>query len=74
MEPALSADLGAIVMSHGNADVSVDGVYVGHTPLRHLIAPGPHRVSLVDTATFKRATIEIRVDGGRATPIDFPAE
>jgi hypothetical protein len=59
-------------MAKGNADVSVDGVYVGHTPLRHFIAPGMHRVSMVDTSTFKRASIEVRVSGGRATPIDFP--
>jgi hypothetical protein len=59
-------------MQHGDADVSIDGVFVGHTPVRHLIAPGAHRVSLIDTTTFKRASFETRVVAGRATAIDFP--
>jgi hypothetical protein len=61
-------------MSRGEVDVTVDGVYAGHTPLRHYIAPGEHRVTLFDTKTFRRASFEVRVTTGRSTPIAFPED
>ena len=71
---ATNPDLGTIVMATSNADISVDGVYVGHSPLRHFIAAGAHRVTLFDTNTFRRASFQISVSNGHATPIDFPAK
>jgi serine/threonine protein kinase len=72
-DETIPSDLGAIVMASGNADVSVDGIFVGHTPVRYLVAPGEHRVSLIDTTTFKRASVQVKTAPGHATHVDFPA-
>lgn len=67
-------DIGFIVMQRANADVSVDGVYAGHTPLRHMIASGAHRVTLFDTKTFKRTSLDVHVSAGRSTMVGFQGE
>ncbi|MEO6952573.1 MAG: serine/threonine-protein kinase [Polyangia bacterium] len=65
------AGLGTIVMASGNADVTVDGTYAGHTPLRYTIAPGTHRVTLFDTKTFARMSVQVQVTAGHASKVGF---
>ncbi len=65
------AGLGSIVMASGNADITVDGTYAGHTPLHYTIAPGLHRVTLFDTRTFARTSVEVTVAAGHASKVGF---
>ena len=65
------AGLGSIVMSTGNADVTVDGTYAGHTPLRYTISPGRHRVTLFDIETSARRSVEVQVTAGHASKVGF---
>lgn len=42
------------------ADVSIDGEPIGHTPVRHTVAPGEHTVRIDDAAGTHEETVTVR--------------
>jgi serine/threonine protein kinase len=58
--------------SHGtDADVMLDGIFVGKAPVSHAVAPGDHQVTIVEVTSRRRSAHAVTVEPGRRLHLGF---
>jgi hypothetical protein len=58
-------------LAHADADVLLDGVFVGKAPVRQPVAPGDHRVTIFEIALKRRSITDVTIEPGKRRHVGF---